>query len=146
MFGIPLAPGSLNGFSLLITLFICSPEIGAYSNVLFGYMNTSLVVVCSSLGAGKKVLKSILALSSFVFAVHVVLSPRFVVSAGTLALLPSDASADAYLCAVQMVFSFIHSRKSSQWSFFDFLMVFMYLLHAILYFWCASSIGSFLFV
>ena len=82
---------NINVFSLLIALLVFSSEIGSYSNVLFGYINSSLAVLCSSFGAGKKVSKSIFALSSFVLTVHVAFSPRFVVSVGTLALLPSDA-------------------------------------------------------
>ena len=102
-FVIPLVPGALNGFNLLIALLICSSEIGSYLNALFRYMDPLLTVVCSFFGAGKKVLKSILALLSFVLAVHVVLSPCFAVSAGSLALLPSDASADVYLWTLALL-------------------------------------------
>ena len=117
-FEIPLVPGALNGFSLMTALLICSSMISSYLNALFGYEGSLLAMVCYSFGAGK-VSNSILAFSSFMLAVHVVLSRSLVVNIGTLVQPPSDASADAYLCAVQTVFSSICSRKS-QWSFLIF--------------------------
>ena len=55
--------------------------------------------------------QNILALSSLVFGIHVELSCCLALSVGTLVNPPSVGSEEAYLCAIQTVFSFSPSKN-----------------------------------
>ena len=146
IFGIPFGPGVLNGFSLSIACLISAVVIGVNSKALGGNSKLCWMLLLLVLVAGKKVLKSVLALSLLLFAVQMVLSSLLVFRFGTLALPPSIGSPNAYLCAVQIVFLSILFKKSSQFSHFDFLILLEYRFQASWYFLCASCVQSSLFL
>ena len=73
-------------------------------------------VVATGLGRREKGGAEHLALSSLVCAIHVEPSCRLALSVGTLVNPPSVGSEEAYMCAIQIVFSFSPSIKSSHCS------------------------------
>ena len=111
IFGILFEPSALNGFSLSIACLIYAVVIGANLKGLGGYSKLCWMSLLLVPVAGKKVSKSILAFLLLLFAIQVVPSSPLVFRFGTLALSPSVGSPDAYLCAVQIVFSSILSRS-----------------------------------